>query len=103
MSYWRQRCGKKGLRATDCVSDDTSASVNREKGAWIREYIGTENGGGGGIRTLVTGSTGETVFETAAFNHSATPPQWGFEPQIPFWGIHDFQSCSFGQLGHLSA
>ena len=54
MSYWRQRCGKKGLRATDCVSDDTSASVNREKGAWIREYIGTENGGGGGIRTLVT-------------------------------------------------
>ena len=27
---------------------------------------------------------------------------WGFEPQIPFWGIHDFQSCSFGQLGHLS-
>ena len=42
MSYWRKRCGKKGLRATDCVSDDTSASVNREKGAWIREYIGTE-------------------------------------------------------------
>ena len=75
MSYWRQRCGKKGLRATDCVSDDASASVNREKGAWIWEYIGTENGGGGGIRTLVTGSTGETVFETAAFNHSATPPQ----------------------------
>ena len=27
----------------------------------------------------------------------------GFEPRIPFWGIHDFQSCSFGQLGHLSA
>ena len=33
------------------------------------------SGGGGGIRTLVTGVTGETVFETAAFNHSATPPQ----------------------------
>ncbi len=73
-----------------------------------------ETGGGGGIRTLVTGVTGETVFETAAFNRSATPPKgatrlaekvaerWGFEPQIPFWGIHDFQSCSFGQLGHLS-
>ena len=83
-------------------------------------------GGGGGIRTLVTRITGKTVFETAAFNHSATPPRWGvrlkasyakraearyfflaerwgFEPQIPFWGIHDFQSCSFGQLGHLSA
>ena len=31
-------------------------------------------GGGGGIRTLVTGVAGKTVFETAAFNHSATPP-----------------------------
>lgn len=31
-------------------------------------------GGGGGIRTLVTRVTGKTVFETAAFNHSATPP-----------------------------
>ena len=27
----------------------------------------------------------------------------GFEPRIRFWRIHDFQSCSFGQLGHLSA
>ena len=33
-----------------------------------------ETGGGGGIRTLVTRVTGKTVFETAAFNHSATPP-----------------------------
>ncbi len=32
------------------------------------------DGGGGGIRTLVTWGTGKTVFETAAFNHSATPP-----------------------------
>ena len=32
------------------------------------------SGGGGGIRTLVTWITGKTVFETAAFNHSATPP-----------------------------
>ena len=29
--------------------------------------------------------------------------RWGFEPQIRFWRIHDFQSCTFGQLGHLSA
>ena len=29
--------------------------------------------------------------------------RWGFEPQIRFRRIHDFQSCSFGQLGHLSA
>ena len=36
-------------------------------------------GGGGGIRTLVTRVTGKTVFETAAFNHSATPPR-GMRP-----------------------
>jgi len=30
--------------------------------------------GGGGIRTLVGGEPPETVFETAAFNRSATPP-----------------------------
>ena len=39
-------------------------------------------GGGGGIRTLVTRVAGKTVFETAAFNHSATPPHgvWGLYP-----------------------
>ncbi len=27
----------------------------------------------------------------------------GFEPSVPFLdGTHDFQSCPFGQLGHLS-
>jgi SAM-dependent methyltransferase len=31
--------------------------------------------GGGGIRTLVGPKWPETVFETAAFNHSATPPK----------------------------
>ena len=38
------------------------------------------NGGGGGIRTLVTGSTGETVFETAAFSRSAILPSYSFFP-----------------------
>lgn len=33
------------------------------------------NGGGGGIRTLVGGLTPEMVFETTAFNRSATPPR----------------------------
>lgn len=33
-----------------------------------------KSGGGAGIRTLVTEVIGETVFETAAFNRSATPP-----------------------------
>ena len=32
-------------------------------------------GGEAGIRTLVTGVTGKTVFETAAFNRSATSPK----------------------------
>ena len=26
----------------------------------------------------------------------------GFEPSIPFWGIHDFQSCALGQLRYFS-
>ncbi len=26
----------------------------------------------------------------------------GFEPTVPFWSTHDFQSCTFDQLGHLS-
>jgi hypothetical protein len=33
--------------------------------------------GGGGIRTLVGAKSPETVFETAAFNRSATPPSGG--------------------------
>ena len=45
------------------------------------------SGGGGGIRTLVTWVTGKTVFETAAFNHSATPPRGG-EPLVPFYWMH---------------
>ena len=39
-------------------------------------------GGGGGIRTPVT-LAGQTVFETAAFNHSATPPDKRGAPQAP--------------------
>ncbi len=34
------------------------------------------SGGEGGIRTLETGVTRLTVFETAAFNRSATSPRW---------------------------
>ncbi len=26
----------------------------------------------------------------------------GFEPSIPFWGIHDFQSCALDQLRDIS-
>ena len=47
-------------------------------------------------------------FDHAAFckpaSHSVfMAERRGFEPRIRFWRIHDFQSCSFGQLGHLSA
>ena len=35
--------------------------------------VGFDGGGGGGIRTPET-LPGLTVFKTAAFNHSATPP-----------------------------
>ena len=27
----------------------------------------------------------------------------GFEPSVPLWGTHDFQSCALDQLSHLSA
>ena len=27
----------------------------------------------------------------------------GFEPSIPCWGIHDFQSCALGQLRDFSS
>ena len=26
----------------------------------------------------------------------------GFEPSVPLWGTHDFQSCALDQLSHLS-
>ncbi len=48
--------------------------VTRLPGKVSERQQENKDGGGGGIRTLVTGVTGETVFETAAFNHSATPP-----------------------------
>ncbi len=46
------------------------------------------HGGEAGIRTLVTGFTGKTVFETAAFNRSATSPQ-GENRGKSFQLLHD--------------
>jgi hypothetical protein len=40
----------------------------------LNEAKSAGKNGGGGIRTLVGGISPETVFETAAFNRSATPP-----------------------------
>ena len=34
--------------------------------------------------------------KTGAFEKSLAE-RWGFEPQIRFWRIHDFQSCSLSQ------
>ncbi len=38
----------------------------------------------------------------SGFERQKMAERQGFEPWIRFWRIHDFQSCSFGQLGHLS-
>ena len=62
-----------------------------------------------------------TVHRTVAYNRSNPSPKLtyknnthqkmgvnfmaekeGFEPSIPFWGIHDFQSCALGQLRDFS-
>ena len=40
------------------------------------------SGGEGGIRTHVTGNTCKTIFETAAFNHSATSPATACSPMV---------------------
>ena len=36
------------------------------------------------------------------FTSSFLAEKEGFEPSIPFWGIHDFQSCALGQLRDFS-
>ena len=54
-------------------SKKQSAPESKKRARYYRARF-VVSGGGGGIRTLVTRVTGETVFETAAFNHSATPP-----------------------------
>ena len=56
----------------DSVPQEASAEKQFRRLASRRNE---SSGGGGGIRTLVTRITGKTVFETAAFNHSATPPR----------------------------
>jgi hypothetical protein len=52
--------------------DRASRPVPRPRGAALRRER-SRNGGGGGIRTLDRLAP-ITVFETAAFDHSATPP-----------------------------
>lgn len=59
--------------------DDMLIRVRRRKNVVIHALTG----GGGGIRTLVTGIAGETVFETAAFSRSATLPRMiGAKPRM---------------------
>ena len=62
-------------------SEPRSAHRKNARARWgsgVRCY-----GGGAGIRTLVTGVTGETVFETAAFSRSATLPRMiGAKPRM---------------------
>jgi hypothetical protein len=49
-----------------------------------RAVLGLSSGGGG-IRTLDGPKRPITVFETAAFNHSATPPRWRFSRLAMRW------------------
>src|SRR4051812_46022720 len=64
----------------DSAQSTTRRPPRRPHGQWPaasafgRFAEAVTRSGGGGIRTLVRGLTPETVFETAAFNHSATPP-----------------------------
>ena len=89
-------------------------------------YLVVGTGGEGGIwYTMVLMSSSRhqaTLPRSVAFDCSnpsflfrqrkMTPPERvrsfflaekeGFEPSIPFWGIHDFQSCALGQLRDFS-
>src|SRR6185437_14739998 len=56
---------------TCCLSGPSAAP---QELPWNCELYLSRNGGGGGIRTHETLS-GLTVFKTAAFNRSATPPK----------------------------
>ncbi len=50
--------------------------------------------GGGGIRTRVGGVTPETVFKTAAFNRSATPPGTGVRSRLVDRGERVTRQCA---------
>ena len=73
------------------------------------------------IVLLLSSRQQATVHRTVAYNCSNPSPKLtykndthqkmgvifmaekeGFEPSIPFWGIHDFQSCALGQLRDFS-
>ena len=64
------------------ISERAGVAAGRSRsGAWASgsarraRTAATEASGGGGIRTLGRGVTPTTVFETAPFNHSGTPPR----------------------------
>ena len=61
-------------RAVQSGSKRHRAGIPREPDRLYRAGFGS-TGGGGGIRTLGAGVTHTTVFETAPFNHSGTPPR----------------------------
>ena len=46
-------------------------------------------------RTLTTGSTGLQKKQPPILTDGGVSlaEQEGFEPSVPFWGTHDFQSC----------
>ena len=59
---------------------------------------------------MIWGCTKHSSGDTRYLGKKEIPSEWmgflaekeGFEPSIPFWGIHDFQSCALGQLRDFS-
>jgi hypothetical protein len=67
---------KSGAWRAECGGGCAYFTLSRNPGKWALCRDFRDESGGGGIRTLVGPKWPETVFETAAFNHSATPPRW---------------------------
>ncbi len=63
------------LARIDLIGSNPPLLSPQNKTGTVSVPVNSQTGGGGGIRTPVTRVAGQTVFETAAFNHSATPPR----------------------------
>src|SRR5439155_10883719 len=68
----------RGSRHRNCQSRFSHGTcLPRSAGAEAMQSPTRRTSGGGGIRTLGAGVARTTVFETAPFNHSGTPPRAG--------------------------
>ena len=77
-------------------------------------YLAPQFSSGTFSRLYARHESRESPWYKGRFGHRKSPPQFyqnyggllaeskGFEPSKRFWRLHDFQSCSFDQLGQLS-